>query len=228
LLFASFLRFFCRKVRSDFYRIYCECEIDMFRDFSLAIGAIAILATTGIAFSQETPSAAAAPLQPQQASESQVRSVQYQDWFYRCVDVKTADGTAVPNCEVAQVKQGDKDVNVLTLAIAPTAPDPAKKDKKQVPDLLLTALVPLNIFLPSGFLIDADGNSVTEIGYRNCNEAGCWAQQKLDAKVVAALQKGTSGGARMRLMNGQNINIKFSLKGLTDALTALQKPTVSQ
>ncbi|CAN7619411.1 hemagglutinin repeat-containing protein [Phyllobacterium sp. LjRoot231] len=129
----------------------------MFRDFSLAIGTFAVVATTGIACAQDTP---AAPAQPQQASEPQVRSIQYQDWFYRCVDVKTADGKTVPNCEVAQiaqVKQGDKDVNVLTLAIAQTSPDSAKKDKKQAPDLLLTALVPLNVFLPSGFMIDADG-----------------------------------------------------------------------
>lgn len=203
----------------------------MFRDFSLAMGTIAIFCATGTACAQQAPSAAAATPQPQQASEPQVRSVQYQDWFYRCVDMKAADGTIVPNCEVAQVaqvKQGDTDVNVLTLAIAPTALDPVKKDKKQAPDLLLTALVPLNIFLPSGFLIEADGSSITEISYRNCNEAGCWAQQKLDAKVVGALQKGTSGGARLRLMNGQNINIKFSLKGLTDALIALQKPMISQ
>ncbi len=120
----------------------------MFRDFSLAIGIFAVVATSGIAFAQQTPApapaAAATPAQPQEASEPQVRSVQYQDWFYRCVDVKTADGTSVPNCEVAQiaqVKQGDKDVNVLTLAIAQTAPDPAKKDKKKEPELLLTALV---------------------------------------------------------------------------------------
>ncbi|MBB3235309.1 invasion protein IalB [Phyllobacterium endophyticum] len=113
----------------------------------------------------------------------------------------------------------------MTLAIARTVADPAKK---QAAGLLLTALVPLNVFLPSGFMIDVDGISVSESSYRNCNESGCWIQQKLDTKVVAALQKGASGGARLRLMNGQNVNIKFSLKGLTDALTALQKPAGSE
>jgi len=195
-----------------------------------AIGALAVLTTMNMAFAQEAPVPAPQPLETPAQSNAQpeVRSAQFQDWFYRCVDVKAADGSTVPNCEVAQVaqvKQGDKDVNVLTLAIAKTAPDPAKK---QAGGLLLTALVPLNVFLPSGFMIDVDGTSVSESGYRNCNESGCWVQQKLDAKVVTALQKGTSGGARLRLMNGQNINIKFSLKGLTDALTALQKPAVSQ
>ncbi|ATU92836.1 invasion associated locus B family protein [Phyllobacterium zundukense] len=186
----------------------------------------AFLSGTGIAFAQQaSPAPADTAPAPQQSSEAEVRSVQYGDWFYRCIDTKTAEGSIVPNCEVAQVSQvnqNGKDVNVLTLAFARTAPDPAKKDTKQAPDLLLTALVPLNIFLPSGFMIDADGNSVAEFSYRNCNEAGCWAQQKLDPTVIAALQKGTNGGARLRLMNGQNVSIKFSLKGLTQALTALR------
>ena len=132
-----------------------------------AIGALAVLTTVNMAFAQEAPVPAPQPLETPTQSDTQpeVRSAQFQDWFYRCVDVKAADGSTVPNCEVAQVaqvKQGDKDVNVLTLAIAKTAPDPAKK---QAGGLLLTALVPLNVFLPSGFMIDVDGTSVSESGY---------------------------------------------------------------
>jgi invasion protein IalB len=84
-------------------------------------------------------------------------------------------------------------------------------------------LVPLNIYLPDGFLLAADSKTVVELNYRNCNDAGCWVQQKLDTKAIAALQKGADGGARVRLMNGQNVNIKFSLNGLTEALAVLQK-----
>ncbi|UXN59256.1 invasion associated locus B family protein [Phyllobacterium zundukense] len=186
-----------------------------FKHQGLALCASAFLWTTPSALAQQAPTLADPSTATQRAAEPQVRSIQYADWYYRCVDVKTADSATVPNCEVAQVsqvKQGEKDISVLTLAIAKTAPDLAKK--KQAPELLLTALVPLNVYLPSGLLIDADGKSVAQINYRNCNEAGCWAQQKLDTKVVTALQKGTDGGGRLRLMNGQNINIKFSLKGL--------------
>ncbi|MDH7793817.1 invasion associated locus B family protein [Ochrobactrum sp. AN78] len=89
----------------------------------------------------------------------------------------------------------------------------------------MTALVPLNVVLPIGLGLAADSKDVVTIPYRNCNQAGCWAQQKLDPKMLGALQKGTSGEARLRLMNGQNINLKFSLKGLTKALAELQKPT---
>jgi invasion protein IalB len=191
-----------------------------------ALSALAFLATINTVSAQQAAESAPQPAQtPSQTTiQPEVRSVQYQDWSYRCLEVKAADNSIVPNCEVAQVaqvKQGDKDVNVLTLAISRTVPEQAKK---QAAGLLLTALVPLNVFLPSGFMIDVDGISVSEAGYRNCNESGCWIQQKLDTKVVAALQKGVSGGARLRLMNGQNVNIKFSLNGLTDALAALQKP----
>ena len=61
------------------------------------------------------------------------------------------------------------------------------------------------------------------LGYRSCNEAGCWAQKKLDAKMLTALQKGAEATGSLRLLNGQNINIKFSLKGFSAALSQLQK-----
>ncbi len=155
-----------------------------------------------------------------------VQSVRFDDWFYRCANVKAAGGKDVQQCEVAQitqVRQGDQNVNVLTLAIARTAPEAGKKASES--DLLLTALVPLNVVLPTGLGLGTGGKELATIPYRNCNQAGCWAQQKLDARMLDALRKGTSGEAHLRLMNGQNINLKFSLKGLAKALAELQKPS---
>lgn len=171
------------------------------------------------------PIARAAEDAANQSQNPKVQATRFDDWYFRCVDVKAADGKAVQQCEVAQiaqVKQGDQDVNVLTLAIAKTAPEAGKKPSDK--DLLLTALVPLNVVLPIGLGLAADGKDVVTIPYRNCNQAGCWAQQKLDGKMLTALQKGGAGEARLRLMNGQSINLKFSLKGLTKALAELQKP----
>ncbi len=172
------------------------------------------------------------PVQAQEAAAGTVpeapavQSIRFDDWYYRCAEVKAADGKTVPQCEVAQiaqVKQGEENVNVLTLAIAKAAPEAGKKPSGN--ELLLTALVPLNVVLPIGLGLAADSKDVVTIPYRNCNQAGCWAQQKLDQKMLTALQKGSAGEARLRLMNGQNINLKFSLKGLTKALAELQKPT---
>lgn len=193
------------------------------------------------ALAQEQPSAAPAgtdaqqkpaeAVNGQQPPAPQARVQKFDDWYYRCIDSKAADGSAATHCEVAQiatVKQGDQDVNVLTLAIAKATDEPAASNKKSAKqpasELVLTALVPLNMYLPAGLSIDASDKLVVQLAYRNCNQAGCWSQQKLDAKMIAALSKAADGTGHVQLMNGQKVNIKFSLKGLSAALDALQKP----
>ena len=210
---------------------------------------VAFLSSTLLAFSamaQEqsspaanTPSSAggaqgSAAAASEQQPAPQARVQKFDDWYYRCIDGKAQDGSVTTSCEVAQiatVKQGDQDVNILTLAVA-KAPTPTATDKKATKqpanELVLTTLVPLNMYLPAGISIDAGDKPVVQLGYRNCNQTGCWAQQKLDAKMVAALAKATDGIGHVQMMNGQKVNIKFSLKGLSTALDALQKPASKQ
>ena len=149
------------------------------------------------------------PVQAQEAADSMdkkeapaIESKRFDGRFYRFAEVKAADGKA------------------LRLAIAKTASESGKKRSGN--ELLLTALVPLNAVLPIDFGFAANGKNVVTIPYRNCNHAGCWAQQKLDQKMLSDLQKGSVGEARLRLMNGQNINLKFSLKGVAKALAEWQ------
>ncbi|MBB4576275.1 invasion protein IalB [Rhizobium lentis] len=148
-----------------------------------------------------------------------IKSQKFDDWYYRCTG--SGDAAACEVAQVAQVAKDGKNVNVLTLAIA-TAPAAPQGKSKGKPQLVLTALLPLNVFLPAGLAIKADGKPVAKLDYRNCNEAGCWAQQALDAKVAAALKKGSAAEGLVRLMNGQDVNIRFSLKGLSPALDELQ------
>ncbi len=207
---------------------------------SVIIASSALYALPGFAQEQPAPAAntpanaeaqqAPAPAaDAQQQPTPQARAQKFDDWYYRCVDGKAADGSATTSCEVAQiatVKQGDQDVNVLTLAIAKVAPPAAtgkKAAKQPASDLVLTTLVPLNMYLPAGISIDASDKPVVQLAYRNCNQAGCWAQQKLDTKMVAALSKAADGVGHVQMLNGQKVNIKFSLKGLSAALDALQK-----
>ncbi len=218
------------------------------KSFSFKIfTAVAFLSPALVAFSaaaQEQPAPVAAntssgassaqaatPQTDEQKPAPQARVQKFDDWYYRCIDGKAADGSAATHCEVAQiatVKQGDQDVNVLTLAIAQVTDAPAPSNKKTAKqpatDLVLTTLVPLNMYIPAGLSIDVADKPVVQLAYRNCNQAGCWSQQKLDAKMVAALAKATDGTGHVQMMNGQKVNIKFSLKGLSPALDALQKP----
>jgi len=111
---------------------------------------------------------------------------------------------------------------VLTLAIAAAPETTTKGSKKPARSLILTTLVPLNVALQAGLSISAEEKSVAKLAYRNCNQAGCWAEQSLEPAVLAALSKGTNGEASLRLIDGQDISIRFSLKGLKAALAALQ------
>ncbi|AVA26077.1 invasion associated locus B family protein [Rhizobium sp. NXC24] len=197
----------------------------------------AFCSSSGLA--QEQPAAPAntdAQQKPAEAANNsqppvpQARVQKFDDWYYRCIDGKAADGSAATHCEVAQiatVKQGDQDVNILTLAIAKVTDEPATPNKKAAKqpasELVLTALVPLNMYIPAGLGIYAADKPVVQLAYRNCNQAGCWSQQKLDGKMVAALTKASDGTGHVQMMNGQKVNIKFSLKGLPAALDALQK-----
>lgn len=198
----------------------------LYASFGLAQEQPAAPANAGTQQSQQSPAETTAG-QTQPAPQARVQK--FDDWYYRCIDGKAADGSAATHCEVAQiatVKQGDQDVNVLTLAIAkadaPAAPD-KKTAKQPASDLVLTALVPLNMYLPAGLSIDAADKPAVQLAYRNCNQAGCWSQQKLDTKTISALAKAADGVGHVQMMNGQKVNIKFSLKGLSAALDALQK-----
>jgi invasion protein IalB len=154
------------------------------------------------------------------APAASVKSQKFDDWYYRCADVGSRT-----SCEVAQVAQVAKDgrnVSVLTLAIARSSGSGGKDGKKSKPSLTLTTLVPLNVFLPSGLIIKADGKLLTKLAYRNCNQAGCWSQQVLDAPSTDGLSKSAVGEGLLKLMTGQDVSIRFSLKGLKPALAELQ------
>ncbi|MCH4550764.1 invasion associated locus B family protein [Rhizobium changzhiense] len=189
---------------------------------------IRMIAPVLISIACANPSFAQSPVpaaqEPEQMQAPQpapaIKSQKFDDWYYRCTGSAATEAFEV--AQVAQVAKDGKPVNILTLAISVPPAGPADKGK---PRLVLTALLPLNVFLPSGLSIKADGKPVAKIDYRNCNQTGCWAQLALDSKTTAALKKGATAEGLVRLMNGQDVNIRFSLKGLKPALDELQSIT---
>jgi len=152
------------------------------------------------------------------ASTPQLQS--FSDWVHRCSDTQLEKET-VTQCEllqVRQIKQGETMVNILILAIAEIASE--KKEEK--PAILLTTVVPLDVFLPEGIRFLIDGREMIHIPYQNCNNQGCWSRAILDDKVIEAFRKGNNGLARFAVINGQGAEIQFSLKGFTAGITALQ------
>lgn len=163
---------------------------------------------------QVTAAAAIAPM----------RSQRFEDWSYRCADVKDRAEKHISHCEVtqvAQVRQDGKTTNVLTLAIAKVGRDGEGRQSRS--ELLLTAVVPLNVMLSEGLSFSVAGKETERFSYRNCNEAGCWVQQKLAPNILSQFKSSKDAQAHLRLMNGERVDITFSLKGLNKALAQLQK-----
>ena len=159
-------------------------------------------------------------------AEPRVQSERFDDWFYRCVTPEAGKDNAQPQpqCEVvqiAQTKQGRETVNLLTVSVSEIV-----QDKKK--STVITVLAPQNVYLPGGLGLSIDEQNKVALQYRNCNNAGCWIQHTLDSKTLDALKSGQAGFANIHLINGQNLNIKFSLRGFKEALKALQSKKVSK
>ena len=145
----------------------------------------------------------------------------FDDWHVRCLPPNHGPRT----CEIAQIAQvmrEEKAVNVLTIAVAAAVKSAPQDNKNNSQPLTLTALVPLNVGLQAGLSIAAEGKSVAKLAYRNCNQAGCWAELPLRPAMLSTLSNGSSGEASLRLVDGQDVKIRFSLKGFKAAVAALQ------
>jgi invasion protein IalB len=152
------------------------------------------------------------------SAEPRIQSERFDDWFYRCVDAAEGNEQKRSSCEVvqiAQTKQGEETINLLTVSLSESIQDKQK-------NTALTVLAPLNVFLPAGLDLSVDQGKNVTLQYRNCNNAGCWVQHLVDNEMLSALKSGQSGVAKLRLINGQNLSVKFSLKGLSPALKSLQ------
>ena len=146
----------------------------------------------------------------------------FDDWFYRCVSSEKAKKQECEVVQIAQTQHKGKTINLLTISVT-------QKVEKKKKNIIITMLTPLNTFLPKGVQLRVDKGKKINLKYRNCNKAGCWIQHLIASKTLKSFQRGNYGYGQIRLMNGQNINIRFSLKGFGKALKALQsgkKPNV--
>lgn len=213
----------------DFYTIKHYFSVFNSKDLLLLLVLVCGLVNSNVAIAEEKSKNKAEIATNNQKNKSKTKK--YNDWYYRCIEQEADKKSPARQCEVLQVAQvkspsknknskaAAKNVSVLTLAFSKGLPD--KKSKKR--SILLTVLTPLNIHLPAGFDLTVDKNKPIKNVYRNCNQAGCWVNAQLSSQDMRRFKKGKFGLGQMRLLNGQNVRIKFSLKGLGRALAALEK-----
>lgn len=96
-------------------------------------------------------------------------------------------------------------------------------------DLILTALLPVNISLPGSVHLSGNGKTGAEekggldLAWLRCFAGSCAANAKPDAATLAVLRAGTEGQLRFMEANAQTVAIPLSWNGLDQAMAALEK-----
>jgi len=136
----------------------------------------------------------------------------FQDWAVRCQ--KNPQNPAVEVCLIAHAAinaETQKPVMQMEVALV---------GQEATPVAVIT--VPLLVRLPPGVRLQIDAGQPMSIPYELCNPEGCKARFQLDETILAAFRKGTGGKVAVQVPPAREIEIPFSLKGFTAAMTALK------
>lgn len=136
----------------------------------------------------------------------------YGDWGYKC---ETAPNSNEQLCYMFQnVTKKDSGELVLGARIA---------YRKDQPDPLLVATVPLGSLLPPGAALVMDGVEPLKLTYFLCAAQGCTTvATPLPADLVDAMKKGDQAAIRVAAPNQQVVGLPLSLKGFTKAINSLK------
>lgn len=188
-----------------------------------------ILVSSALALSpvaaQTKPDAAKAGV----SSEPVSTTATYGSWVLRCVQGAAASGSDAEKtaragrqtCEVVQTVQVQGQQQPIAQIALGRLPD----DK----ELIVTALLPVNVSLPGNVYISGNGKTGAEekgkfdLSWQRCFAGSCAASVKPDAGSLAILRAETEGQLRFLDATGNTIAIPLSWNGLDQALSALEK-----
>lgn len=206
----------------------------LFRSLFLTFG-VSVMALPAGAQTKADPAkpdlAKSEPVKAAVPPEPAVTTASYGSWVLRCVQVTEPAQTAtdasksgrasIQTCEVIQSVQ----VQGQSQPIAQVAIGRLPGDK----DLILTALVPVNIALPGGIHLSGNGKTGAEekggleLSWQRCMSGACIATAKPETTVLGVLRREEAGQIRFVDASGNTIAIPLSWTGLDQALAALDK-----
>ena len=165
-----------------------------------------------------SPSAEASPAPKKEAepvsNDPQMTTATFGDWVERCQRVNVG-GEARRLCEVAlTVTAQGQNQPLAEIAIG--------RVKKSDP-LKLTLVLPVNVSFPSAPKLLIEGEDPTELAWRQCVPAGCFADVAFNADAQRSLREAKGAKVESKAAGGQVFNFPVTLRGLPQALDALAK-----
>jgi len=193
--------------------------------FSLFANLAALPLFTMPALAQTAQSKTQAPKSVVSA-EPAVTTATYGNWVLRCVQTPAQGAADSKNsvsqtCEVVQTVQVQGQQQPIAQVALGRLPGES--------DLILTALLPVNISLPGEVRLSGNGKTGAEekgtvlLAWRRCLSGACMATAQPDATTLALIRSGTEGQIHFADANGITQSIPLSWVGLDQAITALEK-----
>jgi len=156
------------------------------------------------------PAAPAATATTPPAATAANQGTSYGDWRYIC----PAAVTGGPGCTIMQQLTDNKSGAVVVLWRITRLADGTLVSDWQTPT---------GILVNRGFTITGAAAKPVAIPYSACTPNNCAAVVNFAPDFVAALAKTDKVSGTIFALNGQGVTFNFSVKGLPDALVALQK-----
>lgn len=137
----------------------------------------------------------------------------YGDWVYTCLE---APGSKAVRCSIAQQLAGSKTKGaIFSWRIG--------QDGKG--GLVSVWQTPRTVLLNRGITVDAGWPKPIAIPFETCGQRFCRAVAGLKPDYVAMLATAEKATVTIVLRDGKAVNLGLSVKGLGDALAALQAQT---
>jgi invasion protein IalB len=139
-----------------------------------------------------------------------VKQETYGDWIYSCIEMPDSGATV---CGIAQQISVAKTKQTLFLWRI-------GEDGKG--GFVSTWQTPTDVFVGRGLTIEAGTPKPLVIPFQLCTTRGCQAIAAVDKSFLDAFAKTDKATAKFVIINGREIAINISVKGLPDALAQLE------
>ncbi len=154
-----------------------------------------------------------APLAAQSTADTgaaEIETQQFEDWTLRC---RPASETQLRNCVIQQnvVAKGSGKPVLQVVA------------GRYGPEKVLGAVinVPVGVRLPPGLGIQVDERAQRMFPFEICDSRSCEVRAVLEADLLQDFKAGLTGHVKVQNAGGQEMIVRFSLKGFSAALQAL-------
>lgn len=140
-------------------------------------------------------------------------------WKVQCEAMPPAEGETEPRkqCGMVQAARSEKNEKVgLTVIIIKT-----KKGEQDV--LMMRAMAPIGVYLPTGVAVEVDGTAVGRVPFSRCLPQACVAFAEASQETLDKLKKGGAANFIVYEAPGLGIPVKISLEGFSASLDELAK-----